>query len=226
MSRCLTLVIGVFVFLFAAAPSRAAFVDFSTVTVSGTNPYTFTLADLGDVTATYSGLRHPTAEGKIATFGGISSLGVSEGDGSTGPSIFTLTWTKPITELAVRHYDMDLSEKATYNLPAGVNIALISDNPLDGGDSLAGNDLIAGVGAITNSAANNFAALNLSGSPFTTFQITFSRPGASGGASSIVFGDAVLANTSAVVPVPATAWLGLVGFGALWLRGERGRGSF
>ncbi|QNN22765.1 hypothetical protein HED60_10970 [Planctomycetales bacterium ZRK34] len=185
--------------------AMAAPFDFTGVPLSGSNPYTYNDAVLGAVTLTYSGSYNNTIDGLTTKWAGTTTLGLGE---ISGMGVLTATWTNAVSSLDVRYYDLDLGERVTFNVPMGVAVSLLADNPLDGSDFLDGNTLKASAGSIDNGNASNYATLQLSGSPFTTFEASFYRPSGTGG-SSLSFGDPL--TTSAPTPAALPAGLALMG---------------
>jgi len=200
-ARC----VRVLLLMLVPLSSQAALIDWSTVTLSGSNPYTFTNAELGNVTITYGSNANPAVMGIITQFGGVSSLGIT--DGGAGSGSLALSWDNAITSLAFRLYDLDLKETATFNLPTGVTLSMGSS---PNGTYLAGDGITLAThntSGISNSNPNNYADVLVSGSAFTGFSIDFSRPNVNGGsgAGGIGFGDPVLA--ASPVPEPSSVLL-------------------
>ena len=178
-------VIGLCLLLGLAVVAPADEFDLTGTVLSGSNPYTFEHAELGTVTLTYSGSYKN--DGLTTNWAGVTSIGLGE---LAGTGILTVDWQTPITSLDIRYYDLDLSERVQFTVPAGVNIALLADNPLDGSDFLDGDTLKAGAGSIANANTSNYAVVGLSGDPFTTFTAGFWRPSGDAG-SSLSFGNPI-----------------------------------
>jgi len=207
MNRLPFAVLGLSVF---AAVAPAAPIDWSAVTLDGTNPYTFTDTTLGLVTITYSG--NYKDDGIITLFGSRELLGLGENPG-TGSGTVTLTWEHALTSLDLNLWDLDLSEYDLIHVGTDVSLELIAPNPLGGANALDGNRLNGSGADLPNGAANNFATVRLTGAGFTEFAVEFQRPGSSGGGHAIGFGD--------FVPVPAPASVSLLA--GLALAGSRRR---
>ncbi|MEN1705772.1 MAG: hypothetical protein AAGJ54_09725 [Planctomycetota bacterium] len=187
-----------------ASTAKAGFIDFTGVTLSGSNPYTFNDPTAGEVTLAYSGGFR--VEGITTLFGGTSLVGL----GSTAqPATLTVSWETPVESIDVRLYDLDLREYDDFEIADGTSLSLVSANPFGPGAPLDGLRVTGSTGDLPNGAANNFTAVRISGDAFTEFSVTFIRPGAPSGAHAIGFGEFV-------VPAPGSvAVLGLAGLGAI-----------
>lgn len=159
------------------------YIDWSTVTLEGSNPYTFTDPTLGEVTLTYSG--NFQLAGVTDLFGGLPLLGLGELNGSNG-AILTIGWETPIRSMNVRAYDLDLSESDTFTFPGCEIIRLASEDPPSG--NLIGNRLQGPGADLPNGDPDNFQEAVVIGRSLTSFSVTFTRPGPGSGGHAINFG--------------------------------------
>ena len=204
-------IFALLVFMLTAAPTvvHADEFDLTGTVLNGSNPFTFEHATLGTVTLTYSG-SYKNA-GLVTNWASITSIGLGE---LAGVGTLTVAWENPVASLDVRYYDLDLSERVSFTVPAGVGVALLADNPLDGFDFLDGTTLRSGAADLPNANVNNYALVGLAGDPFTTFTAGFYRP-VGGGGSSLSFGNAQ------AIPTPAAATMGLIGLSVIAARRRR-----
>lgn len=188
----------------AAGVAHAEFIDFTGVTLAGTNPYTFTDANVGEVSLTYSGGHR--LDGLITQFGGTTTVGL----GSTSQAAtLTVAWEQPVTSIDIRLYDLDLREYDDFVIAGGTTLSLVAASPFGPANPLNGLRVSGTVSDLPNSSTSNYTTVRIAGDAFTEFSVTFIRPNASGGGHSIGFGEFV------VVPAPAgvagvTAMSGLV----------------
>lgn len=169
------------------APATADFIDWSTVTLSGSNPFTFQNPEVGEITLTYSGGYR--VEGITSMFGGVPTLGL----GSDGQlATLTVSWENPIESIEIRSYDLDLGEFHDFSIASGTQLSIVEASPFGSSNPLSGLRL-SGTGTdVPNGAADNFSTVRIAGDPFTQFSVSFIRPDQPSGASSIGFGNFVV----------------------------------
>ena len=190
--------------------AHADFPDWSSVTLNGSNPFTYTDPLLGEVTLTYSD--NFKNEGIVTNWGSTHLIGL--GERGTGLGILTVEWENPITSLDIRAYDLDLGERDDFVIQSGTTLSLVEASPFGPANPLSGLRL-SGVGSdLPNGATNNYATVRIAGDAFTSFGVEFARPGSEGGGHAISFGEAV-------VPTPASSILITFGCASASVRRRR-----